>query len=166
MGDSKNFSADHHNAVRREMKAKQKVHTRAHHNDDHEEREQFECDFQGKFTPETLERFAGIQAEQGCVCAGHLYQMVQDDMNHVVLELTGPESAVDALNACGMKVVVRPLAFRTFETVKRENEAGEWVPEQISSRMPFKCRSVIVPTAGGFGIKFKYNALRGCIIVC
>lgn len=171
MGDSKNISPEAHNMRRREVKQHQAVnaHARAAHRDDREIPE-FQPDFEGRFSQKTEEALAIVQSEHGHVTAGQIYQLIQEDRNKVVLELTGPEPALAAIDGAevGMQVVARPFAFRSFETVKKENpETGEWEPKSIDGRLPFKCRSVLVPIGNsGFAIKFKYNGGRQCIVVC
>lgn len=171
MGDSKNVHPEEHNMRRREVKAHQSrnAHARSVHYGDDEVCE-FQPDFEGRFSKSTEEALMLIQSEHGHVTAGQIYQLIQEDRDKVVLELTGPEPALEAIEGAsvGMSVLARPFAFRSFEMVKKENpETGEWEPQSIDGRLPFKCRSVVVPIAStGFAIKFKYNGGRGCIVVC
>lgn len=132
----------------------------------HESNEQFECDFEGKFTPETEAHLAHIQAEHGHITCGHLYSLVQDEGNKMVLEITGPKAATDALDITGCKVIARNFAFRAYEKVKKEVD-GEWVDCVQDSRTNFRCRSVLVPIGkSGFAVKFKYHTKRKCMVVC
>lgn len=170
MGDSKGTVPAHvANEVRCNVKVKQAQNVHAHSAHKRYEQDcdnEFQSDFVGEFSRETQEVLASVQAEHGLITAGQLYALVQEDANKVVLELTGPELALVALNAVGHKVVVRPYAFRSFEKVKKQNDDGEWVDCVQDVRTPFKCRSVTVPTGNGFGIKFKYNGSRQSIVVC
>ena len=167
MGDSKNVSAEQHNAVRREVKAKQYANSRANAvHKDSEEHEEFECDFIGRFDQKTEEALAEIQRESGFVTAGLVYSLVQEDSGKVVISLSDPEPALVALNAVGHKIVVRPFAFRSHEVVGKKNAAGEWEEVVQDTRTPFRCRSILVPVAPGFAIRFKYNPVRQCVVVC
>lgn len=170
MGDSRGIIPSHiQDENRRATKQRQNADARARamHSGSPEEGEEFECNFEGKFTRETEAELAALQVEHGYVTAGGIYQLVQEDKGLVCVELTGPEPALQALGAVGAIVVVRPYAFRSVESVKKKDPTtGEWVETHQDVRTSFKCRSIVVPTAGGFAIRFKYNPMRKCIVVC
>lgn len=169
MGECVKYSPEEHNERRREVKSRQQAHAHAAvaHRETEEDREEFECDFEGVFTKKTQEALAEIAQKHEYVTAGHIYQLVQEDHNLVQIQLTGPVPALEALNQLGSVVVARPFAFRSIEEVfKKDAETGEMVPSLHEERTPMKVRSVLVPIGNGYAIKFKYNSFRKCLVVC
>lgn len=165
-GDTK--TPEEMNEERREVKAKQQAqaHAASVHRHD-EELPEFDSRFQGKFTPETEAQLAEIVQKHEFVTVGHIYELVQQDRNLVRIELTGPAGALDSLGQLGETIVVRPFAFRSLEEVfKKDPETGEMVPQLQDSRTPMRVKEVLVPTTGGWAVKFKYNGHRRCVVVC
>lgn len=155
------------NEERREVKAKQQAaaHAASVHKT-YDELPEFDDRYLGKFTSETEEQLAEIAKEHDFVTVGHIYELVRQDRHLVRIELTGPDAALDAIGQKGAIIVPRPFAFRSLEEVFVRGEDGEMVPKLQDTRTPMKVREILVPTVGGYAVKFKYNPARQCIVVC
>jgi hypothetical protein len=134
--------------------------------DSFEDNQDIVRDFTGKFAPATNEFLLDLMTTHSLITAGLLYQMMLEDANKVRVILNGPNDRLAEVNCVGAQVIVRPNGFRLLEEVGLKQPDGTYRPVVRDIRTPMLVRSLLVDVGGGFGIRFKYNGQRRCIVVC
>lgn len=112
------------------------------------------CDFTGRFTDKTKAFLMDLSMSHPFITTGLVYQLMVEDENKVQIILDGPKERLEEVGFLNREIIVRPHAFRSVE------KGG------TNGRTPMLIRSILVPTGGGFGMKFKYNGERKAIVVC
>jgi hypothetical protein len=112
------------------------------------------CDFTGKFSDKTKALLMELSISYQFITTGLVYQLLVEDVGKVRIILDGPKERLEEVGFFNREVIVRPHAFRSVEK------------DGTNGRTPMLIRSIIVPTGGGYGMKFKYNSERKVIVVC